>query len=234
MAECSVCGAEASVSDACPHCARPVCEEHRPPDAHDCPGVRDDAARRWYTDPDAGRASAGTGLPELSNPRRLAVGVLLVAVVAVAAMAAFAAVGVPTAGIDAERTERLVAQGANDARTERGLDPLGYDPELAAVAETHSQRMATAGFVNHTWPDGTTVADRYAAAGIDCRGGENVYFTPNGALRVSEAALADAVVRAWLGSPGHRAALLDADHTKQGIGIVVDEDGGVYVTQDFC
>lgn len=236
MADCTVCGRPTPVSDACPHCARPACDEHREPAAHDCRGVDADATRGWFTDPDAGRASAGSGgVPELSNPRRLAAGVLAVALVAAAAMAAFVAVGgVPTAGIDAERTEQLVAAGANDARTERGLPALAYDADLAAVAETHSERMAAGGFVNHTWPDGTTVADRYAAAGIDCRGGENVYFTPNGALRVSEAALAETVVRAWLGSPGHREALLNEDYSRQGIGVVVSDDGGVYVTQDFC
>lgn len=235
MAECTVCGTGVSVSDACAHCARPVCADHRPPPDHDCPGVDGDETRGWYTNPDAGRTPGETGTPELSNPRRLVIGVLLVALVAVAAMGAFAAMGgVPTAGLDADRAEALIAEGVNDARTERGLAPLESDDALAAVAANHSAHMARNDYVNHTQPDGTTIADRYAAAGIECRGGENIYFTPNGALRVSEQAFAETVVRAWLASPGHRRALLNEDYTTQGIGVVVSESGGVYVTQDLC
>jgi hypothetical protein len=235
VAECTVCGAETSVSDACAHCAQPVCADHRPPDVHDCPGVDGDATRGWYTNPDAGRTPGGSGADELSDPRRLAVGVLLVVLVAVAGMGAFAAMGgAPTGDLDADRTERLIAAGVNDARTDRGLPALAYDETLAAVAENHSAHMARNDYVNHTQPDGTTIADRYAAAGLACRGGENIYFTPNGALRVSEQAFADTVVRAWLASPGHRRALLNEGYTRQGLGIVVADDGRVYVTQDFC
>lgn len=235
MAECIVCGTETSVSDACAHCARPVCADHRPPGEHDCPGVDADETRGWYTNPDAGRTPGGTGGFELSEPRRLAVGVLLVVLVAVAVLAAFTAMGgVPTAGLDGDRTARLIAERTNDARTERGLQPLDWDRALAGVAGNHSAHMARFDYVEHTQPDGTTIGDRYAEAGLSCRGRENIYFTPNGALRVSEQAFADTVVRAWLASPGHRSALLDGDYTRQGIGIVVSDDGGVYVTQDFC
>jgi uncharacterized protein YkwD len=235
VAECTVCGAETSVSDACAHCAQPVCAAHRSPESHDCPGVDGDETRGWYTNPDAGRTPGGTGATDLSNPRRLAVGVLLVALVAVAAMGVFAAMGgVPTATLDTQTTERLLAEEVNEARTERGLAPLTTDETLAAVAESHSEHMARFDYVNHTQPDGTTIADRYAAAGLKCRGGENIYFTPNGALRVSEQAFADTVVRAWLASPGHRRALLNENYTRQGLGVVVSESAGVYVTQDFC
>lgn len=250
MAECTVCGVEIPVSDACTHCARPVCADHRQPAAHDCPGVDSgglrppgsaaephdgDETRGWYTNPDAGRTHGGAGTSELSNPRRLALGVVLVVLVAIAGMVAFAAAGgVPTADLDVDRTARLIAESANDARAERGLAPLESDDALASVAANHSVHMARHDYVNHTQPDGTTIADRYAAAGVDCRGGENVYFTPNGALRISEQAFADTVVRAWLASPGHRRALLNENYTKQGVGVVVADDGGVYVTQDFC
>ncbi|MFC7176704.1 hypothetical protein [Halosegnis marinus] len=80
MAECVVCGESVPVSDACRHCARPVCDDHREPPAHDCPGVESDS-RVWYTDPDAGR-DGRTGGRELSNPRRLAAGVAVAVLVA--------------------------------------------------------------------------------------------------------------------------------------------------------
>lgn len=236
MAECTVCGVGASASDGCPHCARPVCADHRAPGAHDCPGVDADRTGGWFTDPDAGRSrQTGSGaVPALSNPRRLAAGVLLVAVLAVVATAAFAATGLPSADLDGERVARLVADGANDARIDRGLDALAWNASLAALAGSHSADMAAGEYVNHTRPDGTTVADRYAAAGLDCGGGENIYYTPNGALQVSERALADVVVRSWLRSEGHRETLLAGGFRSQGVGVVVAPDGGVYVTQNVC
>jgi len=35
-------------------------------------------------------------------------------------------------------------------------------------------------------------------------------------------------------SPGHREALLKERFTRQGVGVVVGPDGGVWVTQTFC
>ena len=35
-------------------------------------------------------------------------------------------------------------------------------------------------------------------------------------------------------SEGHRAAILKARFIRQGVGVVLGPDGGVWVTQDFC
>ncbi|MFB6119150.1 CAP domain-containing protein [Halosegnis sp.] len=232
MAECVVCGEQVAVSNACPHCAQLTCPAHRT--AHDCPGVSSDGAT-WYTDPDAGRAAPTptAGVRELSEPRRLAAGVIAVVVIAlVAALAVGATAG--STGIDDERVERLVVTEVNDARTARGLAPLAANTTLAGVADAHSADMAARGYVNHTAPDGTTVAERLAQAGLTCPGGENIYYTPNGRLLVTERGLAERVVAEWLRSPGHRRALLDTGYTRQGIGVVVGGDGGIYVTQNLC
>ena len=231
VAECVVCGEPVPVSDACPHCAEPVCTTHRKPAAHDCPGVESDSAR-WYTDPDAGREGEPGGTP-LSDPRRLTVGVVAAVVVAVV-VAALLAVGSPAGGeVDPSRTAALVVEEVNDARTERGLAPLSRNESLARVASAHSADMAARDYVNHTAPNGSGVADRYERFGIDCFGSENIYYTPNGALLVDERTVAERVVSAWLASPGHRETLL-GNYTRQGIGVAVDDDGGVYVTQNVC
>lgn len=75
-------------------------------------------------------------MPELSNPRRLPAGVLIVAVLAVVATAAFAATGLPSPDLDGERVARLVADGANDARTDRGLDALAWTAWAARTSTT--------------------------------------------------------------------------------------------------
>lgn len=71
------------------------------------------------------------------------------------------------------------------------------------------------------------LAARYAKAGLPCPGGENIYYSPNGAL-------ADHVVRSWLNSDGHRETMLRERFDRQGIGVVFGEDGAVWVTQTFC
>lgn len=246
MADCVVCDRETSVTTACPHCGRPVCGAHRSVDAHDCPGLDADRTRGWVIDLDGPQprpAAADREPPDwrdLLTPSRsgayVAAGSALVVLVAVL-LVALAAPGPGAAaggdGLDETRVERLVAQEVNDRRAANGLDPLAYDADLAGVAAAHSRDMHRRGYFAHEGPDGETLADRYARAGIDCDGGENIYLTRGGGLAATERALADHVVREWMNSPGHRAALLKERFTRQGIGVVV-VDGSVYVTQNFC
>lgn len=247
MAACVVCGREVEVTAACPHCARPCCDDHRPPPAHDCPGVDADRTRGWVVDLDgsgnpAGRPSGGatgetpadghgSALDLVRSGGWLAAGTLLLVVAVLTA----AVLAPPVdAELDEERAERLIADGVNDRRRAAGLDALAYNGSLAAVAEAHSRDMARRGYVDHVSPDGEGLPGRYDRFGVDCAGGENVYFTPRGRLIASERALAAHVVEAWMDSPGHREALLAERFTAQGIGVVVAPDGGVYATQNFC
>jgi uncharacterized protein YkwD len=256
MPECVVCREWTSVTAACPHCAAPVCAGHRDPSSHDCPGVDADHTGGWVLDLDGsesvrGRdAGEGTdGWRDLLRPSRsgarLAVATLLVLSVAVLAVV----VAGPTGGtgeavvasadgeapgrLNATRVERLVAARTNEERRDRGLEPLAYDRTLARVGESHSEDMRERGFVGHENPDGEGLRERYAAFGLDCPGGENVYHSPAGSLARSPGALAEHVVAAWMDSEGHREALLKERFTRQGVGVVVGE-GGVWVTQDLC
>lgn len=242
MAECTVCGRGVEVTAACPHCARPCCDAHRRPAAHGCPGVDGDRTEGWVIDLDGsegapGRASGdgaddGRPLLDLLRPGRWLAAATLLVVVAVLAAAVLAPPA--DAGIDEERAERLIADRVNDRRTAAGLDALAYDRSLAAVAAHHSGDMARRDYVGHVSPDGEGLAARYDRFGVDCHGGENVYYTPRGRLAASERALAAHVVGAWMDSTGHRESLLRERFTAQGIGVVVAPDGGVYVTQNFC
>ena len=230
---CVVCGAAASVSDACPHCGAACCPDHRPPEAHDCPGTDAGATTGWRLDLDGGDAPrpATKSLSSLFRPGLgLAVLTLLLVVTALGAVA----LGGPLDdGLDAAAVESHVAELSDEARQDHGLATTTHDPALAAVARNHSRDMRDRGFVNHTNPDGRDPQDRVDAAGLDCAVGENIYQTPRGALADSERALADHVVSAWLDSPGHRRTLLGEGYTRQGVGVAVGEDG-VYVTQVFC
>ena len=230
---CVVCGRDASVSDACPHCGAAVCADHRPAAAHDCPGTGAGTTGGWRVDLDG----AGTDRPParpLSSLLRpgLALAVLTVIVV-VAAIGAVAYVGPVGDDLDPRGVERHIAERTTEERRAAGVGALRRDPDLAAVARAHSRDMRDRGFVNHTNPDGEGPTDRAAAAGIDCAVGENIYGMPRGGLATSERALADHVVRAWLESPGHRKTLLRDRYTRQGAGVAVGDEA-VYVTVMYC
>jgi hypothetical protein len=233
MAECAVCGTEVRVSEGCPHCARPVCAAHRAPESHDCSGVQI-GGRAWHIDLDAGAAPPredGDPLRDLLSPGWKLAALTLLLVVGAVVVAAMVA---PDDSLDPERAERLIAAEVNAARSEAGVGTLKTDAELAALADAHSADMRERGYVDHVTPDGEGLAERYAAAGIDCYGGENIYASPRGGVTTSERALAEFVVESWLDSPGHRETLLKERFTRQGLGVAVGADGALYVTQDLC
>lgn len=126
--------------------------------------------------------------------------------------------------LDAFEAE-VIALG-NAFRVQNGLDPLRANAALAAAAEDWSGEMARGDFFRHS-----DVADQIATFGYDADGyGENIaagQTTPQ------------AVVDAWIASPGHRANLLRPDFDEIGVGYVrLPGDGGAapyghYWTQIF-
>jgi hypothetical protein len=233
--ECVVCGAETPVSDACPHCGAACCADHRPPEAHDCPGTDAGDTSGWRLDLDAsdGRSPDRTAEP-LSSLFRPGLGLAaLTVLLVVAALAAVAWGGPLGASLDAGAVEDHIETRSNEERLAAGVGDTTHDEALAAVARNHSRDMRDRGFVNHTNPDGQDPEDRVREAGLDCLPGENIYQAPRGALASSETALADHVVRAWMDSPGHRRTLLRERFTRQGVGVAIGDDA-IYVTQLFC
>lgn len=239
--DCEACGRETDVTDACPHCGRVYCSDHRDPGAHDCPGTTAGSTDGWLIDLDdaTGRgfgsdddqASGREPLRTLLGPGiGLAVATLLLVA---AALGAVAFVGPLGGDLDRGAVEDHIETRTNEERLAAGVGAVEHDGELAAVARAHSRDMRDRGFVNHTNPDGEGPTARVREAGLDCYPRENIYQAPRGALASSERALADHVVRAWLESAGHRRTLLDEGHTRQGVGVAIGENA-VYVTQVFC
>ena len=155
--------------------------------------------------------------------------------------------------------ERRIHQLVNQERTQRGLQPLKYDEDLAAIARGHSRDMARSGFFSHENPRGDGPTERARAAGYAVRRdmgggqfrvgiGENIFqghqvggysaYVERGVRHVenhwlSGEQLAVSCVEGWMKSPGHRDNILTADYMLEGIGIAVAEDQKVYVTQNF-
>jgi uncharacterized protein YkwD len=128
----------------------------------------------------------------------------------------------PTPDAPVEATDTLAAQialGAPEAalrdavnaeRSRHGLAPLAIDPSLQRAARRHVADMIRFGYFGHDWHNGTPFG-RWLARLTKCvTAGEILAWrspqeTPGNAIRQ------------WLGSPGHRAALLARTWTVMGV-----------------
>ena len=138
-------------------------------------------------------------------------------VLVVFATASFLLAGAQTAlAAGLSRTEASVLKAVNRARADNHLAPLRFDARLERAARAHSTDMARHGYFAHG-----AFAQRMRTFGA--RGpvlGENIaagFTNPT------------AVIRAWLGSPEHRANLLRPGYDRIGIGYA----GNAVITADF-
>lgn len=165
----------------------------------------------------------------------------------IAVLAALAVLAVPASS--SARTHGAVSpsgsvqaalvQQINALRTAHGLPRLQLSPALNAAAAAHSTQMARLGYFSHSSADGRSfsrrVATYYKARGYrSWTVGENlVYGSPD--LGAAQA------LRLWLGSPEHRANLLNRRWRELGLSAVHSTSApGVYggspatiVTADF-
>ncbi|WP_344425862.1 CAP domain-containing protein [Pseudonocardia ailaonensis] len=109
----------------------------------------------------------------------------------------------------------------NQARAAAGCGALRTDPRLTQAAQGHSADMAARNYFAHDSQDGRSFADRIEAAGYPSPGAENIAMGQP---------TAQAVVTAWMNSPGHRRNIEDCSLTTIGVGLDTD---GMYWTQDF-
>ncbi len=128
----------------------------------------------------------------------------------------------------------------NRERVSHGERALTLNGKLQHAAQGHSESMASNDYFSHEGPGGSTPLSRMRAAGyiysskIGYEVGENIAW---GTLSL---ATPQAIVEAWMNSPGHRANILDPNYRDTGIGVsphppaarAEGQTGGIY-TQDF-
>ena len=141
----------------------------------------------------------------------------------------------PGAGnVDAVRSAILCLH--NRIRADRGLPLLKENARLRRAAVAHSADMVSRGFFEHTTPNGVTMverimASRYASPRAGWALGENLAWG-TGALATPQA-----IMKAWMDSPGHRANVVKRAYREIGIGVVTgvpsDRDRGATYTADF-
>lgn len=126
----------------------------------------------------------------------------------------------------------------NDDREARGLAPLTLDADLVRAARGHCRDMRDGEYFDHDSPlrGQRTPLDRYRytltqmgeEAPASMTVGENILyrsrFSRNEAVQDQQA---------LMGSPGHRANILDGCFTRVGVGVLRDAEGEVWVTQMF-
>lgn len=119
--------------------------------------------------------------------------------------------------------ENQVVTLTNAQRTAHGCPALRADARLQAAAIAHSLDMRVRSYFAHDSPDGGTPWARIEAQGYSDPSAENIAMgqgTPQ------------AVVDAWMNSPGHRANILNCSSKAIGVGVQFGP-GGPWWTQDF-
>lgn len=158
-----------------------------------------------------------------------AIGRLLRRALLPAAAVGATAVAAPAAHANAPRVdgrERNVVHRINQIRADHGLRALDLTSGLSRAADRHSRWQARARTLSHQLPGEANLSSRLRkAAGHDHV--SEVIFWGSGGIRSAQ------IVRAWMDSPGHRAALLSSSFSRAGIGIRVGR-GGLYATVDLA
>lgn len=117
------------------------------------------------------------------------------------------------------KAEKKVLALTNAARKKAGCKPLKGNKRLALAARRHSKDMAVKKYFSHTSKDGSSPWDRIRRTGYKNPGAENIaYGYPS----------AQAVMKGWMNSSGHRANILNCGLKSLGVGKYK-----TYWTQDF-
>lgn len=156
---------------------------------------------------EAGLSEIKDANPQVSNPNLIYPGQVL---------------NIPTVDLGITNYENEVIRLVNEIREQNGLEKLTADWELSRVARYKSQDMKDNRYFSHNSPTYGTPYQMMKSFGITYRtAGENIaqgYSSPQ------------AVVNAWMNSPGHRKNILNSSFTKIGVGYV---KSGNYCTQMF-
>ena len=122
-----------------------------------------------------------------------------------------------------ETPQSVVFDAINVERQKAGQAPLGYDSRLEHAGELRVADMIEHG-ISHRSPDGMEYPQAIAAAGFRsfAWAGENIYATN---LTPDATVAAHRAIDRFMGSPTHRAILLDPAFDHVGIGLGQGADG---------
>src|SRR6185312_4864887 len=132
----------------------------------------------------------------------------------------------------AAQVEQAVFDKVNIERTNNNLPALKLDTKLAVLARAHSKDMLVNDYFEHTDLSGCTSACRVTNSGYSWSAvGENIYMMSG--YHLSAENTAQMIVEGWMNSPGHRANILNASFTNEGIGVYT-QNSVVEATEEFA
>ena len=123
---------------------------------------------------------------------------------------------------NAEKIAKEVIRLTNIERRKNGKSDLKYHAKLQQAAMTRAKELEIK--YSHERPDGRDSSTAVYEAGVGNSHGENIgvgFTNP------------EAVIKAWMDSPGHASAILDANATHIGVGYYKGKNGTNYWVQDF-
>jgi uncharacterized protein YkwD len=128
----------------------------------------------------------------------------------------------------------------NRERAQNGESPLVLNPLLEQAAEGHSHELVADNYFAHVSPSGVTPVDRIRSTGYIPSTKVGYVIGENLAWGTYALATPQAIVAAWIASPGHLANILESQYTDTGIGLtpqvppsLADGAPGATYTQEF-
>ena len=107
----------------------------------------------------------------------------------------------------------------NRERAQHGENPLQTGPQLEQAAQGHCNELVAEDYFAHVSPGGETPVDRIRATGYIPNPMVGYVIGENLAWGTFNLATPEAVVEAWLASPGHLANILEGQYRETGIGV---------------
>jgi uncharacterized protein YkwD len=107
----------------------------------------------------------------------------------------------------------------NRERATNGESPLSASPPLEQAAESHTQELIADDYFAHVSPSGETPVDRIRATGYIPNSNVGYVIGENLAWGTYQLATPQAIVSAWIASPGHLANILEAQYQDTGISV---------------
>lgn len=128
--------------------------------------------------------------------------------------------------VDISAWGNRVLEIINEERAKEGLGPLVMDSGLVNVATIRANEIIQT--FSHTRPNGSSCFTAYDECGVSySAAGENI---------AAGQSSPEAVMTAWMNSPGHRANIMSASFGRVGVGVVSSSSGiyGYYWVQNFA
>jgi hypothetical protein len=176
------------------------------------PSGKSGISRREVTIGFASFARPGDGAGVRTIRGRIFIGLLLAAVLALPA-----GIAAPSSASAASTDLGAIFADTNAARAENGLPALSRSSAIDVVAGNWAKKMGAAQSMTHNPDFSTQMPPGWSMAGENVAAGYR----------------SDAVVDAWMKSPGHRANILNAGYTTIGIGYFVDSHSYRWLVQNF-